>query len=114
MSKKQEFIKFIEENVDMSEMNEEARLYWEVLCTSGEEKEKPAFTDNGKLVLSFLQQHQDTVMWKARDIAEEMFVSSRMISGSMRKLVADQYVEKIGENPVVYMLTEKGKNVIID
>jgi predicted transcriptional regulator len=28
----------------------------------------------------------------------------------MRKLVSDGFCEKIGENPIVYKLTEKGKN----
>ena len=48
------------------------------------------------------------------DIAEKMFVSSRTVSGSLRKLVTDGYVEKLGENPVIYSLTEKGKNVDIN
>ena len=30
----------------------------------------------------------------------------------MRKLVMDEYVEKVGKDPVVYTITEKGKNVI--
>jgi Mn-dependent DtxR family transcriptional regulator len=37
-----------------------------------------------------------------------------MVSGAMRKLVTDGYVEKVGESPVIYMLTEKGKNITID
>lgn len=118
MSKKQKFIEFVKEIMEIAKIDviedEDARLYWEAFCSQSEEKEKPLFTDNGKLVLTFLQQHQDTTMWKARDIAEEMFVSSRMVSGSMRKLVTDGYVEKMGQDPVVYSLTEKGKNVIIN
>lgn len=118
MSKKQEFIKFVKEIMEIANINtienDDARLYWEAFCSHSEEKEKPAFTDNGKLVLSFLQQHQEPAMWKARDIAEELFVSSRMVSGAMRKLVTDGYVEKVGESPVIYMITEKGKNITID
>ena len=49
-------------------------------------------------------------MWKAKDIAERMGISSRGVSGAMRKLVSDGFCEKIGENPIVYKLTEKGKN----
>lgn len=118
MSKKQKFIEFVKElmataKVDIIE-DEDVRIYWDAFCSQDDTKEKPAFTDNGKLVLTFLQQHQDTPMWKARDIAEEMFVSSRMVSGSMRKLVTDGYVEKISQDPVVYSLTEKGKNVTIN
>ena len=49
-------------------------------------------------------------MWKARDIAEGLFISSRTVSGAMRKLVTDGFCEKVGADPVVYALTEKGKN----
>ena len=53
-------------------------------------------------------------MFKARDIANELGVSSRGISGSLRKLVSDGFCEKIGSNPAVYTITEKGKNYKID
>jgi DNA-binding PadR family transcriptional regulator len=32
----------------------------------------------------------------------------------MRKLVTDGFVEKIGQDPVYYSITEKGKNITID
>jgi hypothetical protein len=32
----------------------------------------------------------------------------------MRKLVSDGYCEKIGENPIVYSLTNKGIEVNLD
>ena len=51
---------------------------------------------------------------KARDIAEDLFISSRSVSGTMRKLVNDGFCEKIGKDPAIYVLTEKGKNFIID
>ena len=49
----------------------------------------------------------------AKDIGEGLFISSRAVSGAIRKLVTDGYVEKIGQDPVVYALTEKGKTVEI-
>ena len=48
-----------------------------------------------------------------KDIAEGLFISSKSISGAIRKLVTDNYVEKVGENPSVYSITEKGKNIEI-
>ena len=112
MSKKQEFIDFIENLLKDTTIPENISQYWEAF--KGEtEKEKPLFTDNGKLILKFLQEHTETVMWKARDIAEQMVSSSRTISGGMRKLVTDGYVEKIEGSPVVYSITEKGKNIEI-
>ena len=115
MSKKQEFIKYVEMAIDAYpvEMNEEARLYWEAF-KGKDDVNKPTFTDNGKLILKYLQDNQDTELWKSRDIAEGLFISSRSVSGAMRKLVDDGYVEKMSQDPVVYALTEKGKNIVID
>jgi predicted transcriptional regulator len=56
----------------------------------------------------------DTPMMKAKEIAEGMFISSRTVSGAMRKLVTDGFVEKVGQDPVMYILTEKGKNFNIE
>ena len=117
MSKKQEFINFIEMVLNenkIDELPENVRLYWDAFRGADENGEKPLFTDNGKLILKFLQEHQETPMWKARDIAEGLFISSRVVSGAMRKLVTDGFVEKVGENPVIYSITDNGKNIIID
>ena len=119
MSKKQEFIKFVEEimdaaNVSEADMPENVKLYWDVLLVSSLEVDKPLFTDNGKLIMKFLQDHQETPMWKARDVAEGLFISSRAVSGAMSKLVTDGFVEKVGQDPVIYSITEKGKNIDIE
>ena len=117
MSKKQEFIKYVEALMrgqeEPLEMNDDARLYWEVFCNE-QEAEKPMFTDNGKLILQYMKDHQTDGMWKARDIAEGLFINSRAVSGAMRKLVSDGFVEKVGQDPVVYALTDSGKTITID
>lgn len=116
MNKKQAFIEYVEQLMTLDDaptMSEEAHVYWEAF-KQVEEIEKPLFTDNGKIILKFLQEHTDTAMWKAKDIAEELFISSRSVSGAARKLVADGYVEKIGKDPTIYTLTEKGKNINIE
>lgn len=115
MTKKQEFVDFIEKLMAAApnvEMSENVKTYFEIF--KGSESNKPAFTENGKLVLKFLQEHVDKDMWKAKEIGEELFVSSRTVAGSMRKLVSDGYVEKIGQDPVVYSITEKGKKVVFE
>ena len=118
MSKKQEFIKYVNELIAAAgpavEPNEDANLYWTAFCGLDENGEKPLFTDNGKLIIKFLQEHQETPMWKARDIAEGLFIGSRAVGGAMRKLVSDGFVEKVGQDPVIYSLTENGKNIEID
>lgn len=71
--------------------------------------EKPELTENGKLVLKYMQENQDVRCWKAKDLAERMGISSRGASGTLRKLVNDGFCEKLGQDPVIYSLTEKGK-----
>lgn len=117
MTKKEEFIAFVETLMKNSGVNEDMMpenvlSYWKGMKLN-DTAEKPLFTDNGKLILGFLQEHQDRDMWKAKDIAEGLFISSKSVSGAIRKLVTDNYVEKVGENPSVYSITEKGKNIEI-
>lgn len=115
MTKKQEFINFVSDymNEMKNDMPENVSLYWEAFCGK-DDVEKPIFTDNGKIILQYLQNNTDTPMWKARDIAEGLFISSRAVSGAMRKLVTDGFVEKVGQDPVVYAITEKGKTIEIN
>lgn len=126
MTKKQEFIKYVNDLIEAVDQvatvtgmatiqpSADAKLYWDAFCGLDENGEKPMFTDNGKLILQYLKDNQSTPMWKARDIAEGLFISSRAVSGAMRKLVTDGFVEKVGQDPVVYALTEKGKNIEIN
>lgn len=115
---KQEFIDFVKALMEAAPevaekmMTENVKTYLEAL-TSDKAVEKPALTDNGKLVLKYLQDAPSGV-YKAKDIADGMFVSSRNVSGAMRKLVTDGFVEKVGESPALYTLTEKGKNFKIE
>ena len=117
MSKKQEFIKYVEALMkgqeESLEMNEDARLYWEAFCGTTE-AEKPMFTDNGKLILKWMQENTSDPMLRAKDIAEGLFISSRAVSGAMRKLVTDGFVEKVGQDPVMYALTDAGRKIKIE
>lgn len=92
-------------------MTENVKAYIEAL--TDKKNEKPILTDNGKLVLKYLQNAEPGI-YKAKDIADGLFVSSRNVSGAMRKLVTDGFVEKVGESPVLYTLTEKGKEFKIE
>ena len=114
MSKKQEFIDYVEENlmsINYESIPENVKVYWESLK---KKEEKPLFTENGKKILTFLRDNSEVESWKARDIAEGLFMSPRSVSGSMRKLLTDGYCEKTGKDPVCYLLTEKGKTFSID
>lgn len=114
---KQEFLNFLNALMaaapDVAEklMTENIKVYIETLQNNN--IEKPEITDNGKVILDYLQKNPAS-SWKARDIAEGLFISSRSVSGTLRGLVNNGFMEKIGESPVVYILTEKGKNYQIN
>lgn len=115
MSKKEEFIDYVKALMDANPdiiPSDGAKFYFEALINKPT-VEKPMFTENGKMVLKYMQDNSEIELWKAKDIAEGLFISSRTVSGAMRKLVTDEFVEKVGADPVVYTLTEKGKNIEI-
>ena len=96
-------------------LSSDALDFWNGLNATGDSG-KPKFTDNGKLVLKYMQENKEGYnnLFKAKDIGEGLGISSRTASGAMRKLVTDGYVEKIGESPVVYALTSFGIEVNVD
>ena len=113
MSKCTKFLEFFDYLVKEAniEIPQEVNEFYQMLMTSEKNfVEKPAFTETGLAVLDYLQQCNIPSM-KAKEIAEGMILPSRKVSGAMRKLCADGYVEKFGQNPVIYALTDKGKNI---
>lgn len=111
MSKKNAFIEEITKllmDAPENYLSEDALDFWNGLQASG--SDKPQFTDNGKLVLQYMRDNKEQYnnLFKAKDIGEGLGISSRTASGAMRKLVTDGYVEKIGNAPVVYSLTDTG------
>ena len=121
MTKKETFIKII------SYIFEEDTLHLDKLYTEeewaaaldffkefkeGKVKNSKEMTENGRKSLIWMQENLESMnnIFTAKEIAEGLFTSGRSISGSMRKLINDGYVEKIGANPVQYTLTEKGIN----
>ncbi len=113
MTKKQEFINFVNslmEKCPEVEMNEDASLYWEGFCNSKDTSDKPLISDNGKIILKFLQDQSETRTWTSKALGESIGISSRSVSGSMRKLVDAGFVEKCGADPIAYVITDKGIN----
>ena len=112
---KQEFIDFVNKLMEANPqitMSENVKTYWEAL-SKDEIKQKPDLTDNGKLILKHLQ-GAEVKPYKSKEIAEDLFVSARTVSGSIRKLATDGFVEKVGKDPALYIITEKGKAYIIE
>ena len=105
---KEEFLKFLEALMEASPeivekyMSENVKTYIDIL-RDDRVKEKPVLTDGGKKILKYMQECGIPAL-KAKDIAEGLF----------RKLVTDGFCDKVGQDPVVYTLTEKGKNFVIE
>lgn len=116
MTKCEEFLDFVDYLMQNCKepitLSENVQDYLDALRNSNKNSQKE-FTNNGKAILQWLQS-APAGMYKARDIAEGMDVSSKAVSGAMRKLVSDGFAEKVGKDPVVYSITEKGKNVIFE
>ena len=78
---------------------------------NGEVKTSGGMTENGSKVLAWMQENEEKMsnLFTSKEIAEALFTSGRSVAGSMRKLVKDEYVEKVGTNPIKYALTEAGR-----
>ena len=112
-----EFLDFVNKLIEASPvlaeelMTDNIKNYLTVLAN---EKPKPALTESGKTILSYLQQNIPEGPFKSSDVATGLETSARGISGALRKLVTDGFVTKTGKDPIIYELTEKGRNFIIN
>ena len=70
-------------------------------------------TEKGVNILNFMNTSPDDI-YSSQTIGVALGLTSRSVSGSMKKLVNEEYVEKLGQNPVCYKLTENGKNFHVD
>ena len=120
MSKKSDFIDVVEElfrKTDLETFVGDEQIlknvleYFESLKV---ESPKPEFTEMGAKILSHMQVINAQQM-TANAIGEGIFLNSRSVSGAMKKLIADGYVDKTGDNPKLYSITDKGleKEIII-
>lgn len=84
--------------------------FWNIFQSQNENSD---LTENGMKVLKYMQLNLEkhNNLFTARGIGEGLFLSSRSIAGTMRKLINDGYAEKTGNNPVYYSLTEEGKTL---
>ena len=119
MTKREKFIEFVEHmmtqmNFSASELeeNKDAIGFFASLKATTAEQEKPLFTEKGKIIFQFMKDNKETYnnMFKAKEIGEKLDISSRGAAATIRKLITDGYVEKFGNEPVVYSLTTLGEN----
>ena len=119
MTKREAFIEIVEEIFSRPDMYVEnypdtyalADEYWNEF-KNGKAKNSSVITENGQKILSYMQENIEKMsnLFTSKEIAEGLFTSGRSVAGSMRKLVTDGYVEKVGKDPVQYSLTEVGQN----
>lgn len=111
MSKRDVFIEEVEEFI--GKCSEEAKSYFEEFKA---QKVKEGVTDKGKAILKVMQEkcELNSNIFKSKEIGEDLGISGRSVSGSIRALVTGGYVEKIGKDPVTYALTETGKAYDLD
>ena len=119
-SAKQKFINLIDEEVFKTMGPKLEKKYqdswkqiidfWNIFQSQNENSD---LTENGMKVLKYMQLNfeKHNNLFTARSIGEGLFLSSRSIAGTMRKLINDGYAEKTGNNPVYYSLTEEGKTL---
>lgn len=120
MTKKEAFIKMVEGLIDPLDINElkeddETKMaidFFQELKENKASTPKPEITENGAKILAYMQENYQKYnnVFKAKEIGEGLFVSSRSVSGSMKKLITEGFVEKIGSDPVAYSITDKGKD----
>lgn len=119
MTKKEVFIKEIESLItlalDCQEMvfeglSPKAKEYFEELKSSKTTESKPEITENGAKILKYMQENYQKYnnVFKSKEIGEGLFISSRSVSGSMKKLITEGFVNKIGTDPVAYEISQKG------
>lgn len=117
MTQREKFIKLVEEliqNIDLKDYADEMAYFNKL--KNQPEKEVKILTENGGAILRFMQEKRDQYnnVFTSKSIGENIGKSSRTVSGSMRKLVTDGFVEKISADPVTYAISEKGINFDID
>lgn len=104
---KQELIDYVENNLDLSVLSEEAKNYWKDIK---ENKNCGKLTEKGKVIIkAMLEMPKEAANANsAKSIANYIQIPARSVSGCMKKLVSDGYVVKKSLNNIVfYELTEK-------
>ena len=95
------------------ETNEDIEYLKKVIEKFEKENSNVTLTQNGTLILSFLQENSEGSL-SARDIAAQIGYTSKSVAGSMRKLINDGLVVKISSNDGnKYQITEEGKKIKI-
>lgn len=125
MTNKEKFISFIQAEIfekediyveNYGEDWEDIKNFWSQFLNDKRSPSNSGMTENGSKILKYMQSNEDKYnnLFTSKEIGEGLFMSSRSVSGSMRKIIANGFVEKVGKDPVTYSLTDEGRNKQID
>lgn len=111
MTDKELFIEYAEEALkhiafESNEDEEKVMNYLNSLKTT----KSVEITEKGAEILQYMQNTHETCnnTFTAKYIGEGIDKSSRIVSGSLKKLVNDGFVNKLGGSPVSYAISAKG------
>ena len=127
MTNKEKFISFIQAEIfekediyveNYGEDWEDIKNFWSQFLNDKKSPSNSGMTENGSKILKYMQSNENknkyNNLFTSKEIGEGLFMSSRSVSGSMRKIIANGFVEKVGKDPVTYSLTDEGRNKQID
>lgn len=88
--------------------------FWKEFLNNKPKESGADVTENGIKILRWMSANKESLsnVFTSREVAEGLFTSGRSVSGAMRKLTSDGYVQKVGQNPVQYSLTEQGEQFV--
>lgn len=99
-----------DQNFEFDGLSQEAYEYF--LSFKDSLHKKPEITEKGMEILKTMkemcEEAGNEASFSAKEIGDYMGVSGRAVSGSIRKLIELNLVEKQGENPTKYRLTPLG------
>ena len=105
------------ENIDTDEIIKDfdsIRKEFECIIICGSENLETNITKNitekGMLILKYMASNKDLYnnVFTSQLIGAGMQLTGRSVSGSMRKLVSEGYVNKLDAKPIAYQITEQG------
>lgn len=105
--RKQLFIDTVEKLFNENEIPQEALDFF-ADYKKGSASNKKEITEKGITIIKALREVNDWIT--ASSLGEKIDVSGRSVSGTMRKLVLDGYVNKMDGSPASYKISDKGMN----
>ena len=109
MTTKENFIAEIEKLLETNTINDEAMDYF-TKFKEGTVKNSSVITEKGATVLGFIQKQPADYVFTSKMVAEALDLNSRSVSGTLKKLISDGYVEKVTTiSPITYQITIAGQ-----